>query len=170
MRRVKGTVLLAFVVVVAFSLAGCGLIAQKAVEQSTGVKVDQNGKSVTVTGKDGSTASMSAKEGELPKGLPADVPVYSGTVKASYVVEAPQQGGTNFMFTIQTADSGSTVMDWYKKQLEAKGWMVTGTVASGTDAGMVEAKKGANNSIIVTVSKDTSTGKTQAAIVETLKK
>jgi hypothetical protein len=168
MKPLKGIASLVFIALLAFSLAGCGFIAQKAVEQTTGVKVDQNGKSVTVTGKNGEKASVSSQEGKLPDGLPTDVPVYAGTIKASQTMSTEK--GTNYIFSVETGDNITTIMAWYKKQLTDKGWTISSTVAGGTDSGMVQAKKGANNNIVATIGKDSSSGKTQIAVIDTVVK
>jgi hypothetical protein len=168
MKPLKGIASLALIALLAFSLAGCGFIAQKAVEQTTGVKVDQNGKSVTVTGKNGEKASVSSQEGKLPDGLPTDVPVYAGTIKTSQTMSTEK--GTNYIFSVETGDNVTTIMAWYKKQLTDKGWMISGTVAGGTDSGMVQAKKGANNNIVATIGRDSSSGKMQIAVINTVVK
>ena len=167
MRSLKAIVVLALLALLVFSLAGCSFVAQKAVEGATGVKVDQNGSNVTVTGKNG-TASLSSKEGKLPDGLPSDVPAYAGTIKSSAAIATDQ--GTNYSFEISTSDDPATVQGWYKDKLTANGWTVTGTVTGGSDSAMVSAKKGDKDNIVVTIGKNTSDGKTEVAVIADFKK
>jgi hypothetical protein len=167
MRSLKAIVVLALLALLVFSLAGCGLLAKSAVESATGVKVDQNGSNVTVTGKNG-TASISSKEGKLPDGMPADIPAYSGTIKSSAALTTDQ--GTNFSFEVTTGDAPSVVQAWYKDKLTSNGWTVTGTVSGGADSAMVSAKKGDKNNIVVTIGKNSSDGKTEVAVIADMKK
>ena len=167
MRSLKAIVVLALLALLVFSLAGCSFVAQKAVEGATGVKVDQNGSNVTVTGKNG-TASVTSKEGKLPDGMPSDIPAYTGTIKSSAAIATDQ--GTNYSFEVSTSDDPSTVQSWYKDKLTSNGWTVTGTVNGGGDSAMVSAKKGDKNNIIVTIGKNTSDGKTEVAVIADFKK
>ena len=167
MRSLKAIVVLALLALLVFSLMGCSFVAQKAVEGATGVKVDQNGNNVTVTGKNG-TASLSSKEGKLPDGMPSDVPAYAGTIKSSATLATEE--GTNYTFEVATSDDAATVQSWYKDKLTSSGWTVTGTVTSGSESAMVSAKKGEKNNIVVTIGKNTSDGKTEIAVIADFKK
>ena len=167
MKALKAIVVLALLALLLSSLTGCSYAARNLAEQATGVKVDQNGSNVTVTGKNG-TASLSSKEGKLPDGLPGDVPAYAGTIKSSATLASDQ--GTNYSFTTETSDDVATVQSWYKDKLTAGGWTTINTVNGGGDAGMVSAKKGDKTNILVTVGKDSSGGKTQIAVIVDVKK
>ena len=167
MRSVKAIVVLALLALLVLSLAGCSCVAQKVAETATGVKVDQNGNNVTVTGQNG-TASLSSKEGKLPDGMPSDVPAYAGTIKSSATLTTNE--GTNYTFTIDTSDDVSTVQGWYKDKLTSNGWTVTGTVTGGSDSAMVSAKKGEKDNIVVTIGKNSSDGKTEIAVIVDVKK
>jgi hypothetical protein len=166
----RGVVAIVLGVALLLSVVGCAQIAQQAtksaVESATGVKVDQNGGKTTITGKDGSQATVSSGQNKLPDGLPSYMPTYAGTVKTSAVITTDK--GTNYTFTISTGDSAQTVADWYKQQLTDKGWSVTGTVMNG-DQGMVSAKKGETDDAIVTIGKG-SDGQTEVAAILDVKK
>lgn len=168
MRMLKRAAAAAIVAMLIVALAGCSMIAQKAVENATGVKVDQSGKNVTVTGQNGQTASVSSEGGKLPDGLPSDVPAYSGTIASSARIATDQ--GVNYTFQITTSDDAATVQSWYKDQLTSKGWKVTGTVTSGADQAMVTATKTDKNNILVTIGKNSSDGKTEVNVVADFKK
>ena len=168
MRSGRVIALIALLALVVMSSTGCGLLVKNAVENATGVHVNENGNSVTVTGKNG-TASLSSQEGKLPDGLPSDVPAYSGTIKSSATIAADQ--GTNYTFAIETGDDVSTVQSWYKDKLTSNGWTVTGTVNGGGESAMVSAKKnGEKDNIVVTIGKDSSTSKTTIAVIVDIKK
>jgi hypothetical protein len=168
MKSARILIVLVVLCAAVLSMTGCQLIAQKAVEGATGVKVDQsgNGKDVTVTGKNG-TASLSSQEGKLPDGLPSNVPAYDGTIKSSATLATDK--GTNYTYTIETSDDIAAVQAWYKDQLTTKGWTVTGSVTGGTDSAMVSAKIGDTSNIVVTIGKN-SDGKTEIAVITDVKK
>lgn len=110
----------AAMVVAVVALSGCGLLIRKGIESATGVKVDQSSGKVTVTGKNGGTATM--QEGKLPDGLPPNFPVYPGTVKLGNKVQTAQ--GTSFQIVIETADDAKTIGDWYETKLKEAGWSI----------------------------------------------
>ena len=172
MQMLKRGVAALLVAMLVLALVGCAQIAQQAtkaaVENATGVKVDQNGQKVTVTDKNGQTSSISTDQNKLPDGLPSDVPAYSGTITAATKLDAPDTG-TTYQFTVTTTDDAATVQSWYKDQLASKGWKITGTVTSG-DQAMVNATKTDKNNILVTIGKNSSDGKTEVNTVADFKK
>jgi hypothetical protein len=99
---------------------GCAQIAEQAaksaIEGATGVKVEDNG--VTVTGKDGQSVAIGG-ETKLPDGFPSEIPVYEGAAITSSI--ATDKG---YMVGLTTPDSARTVLEWYKTELAAKGWEV----------------------------------------------
>ena len=152
----------ALAVVLAITLQGCQMIAQKAVEQATGVKVDQNGKSVTITGKNGESASVGT--GKLPEGWPADVPVYAGTITMGNKMD--QGGKAAYLVTIETPDTPKTVVDWYQQQLADKGWTKkerNDASAGGKDVSIMTAEKGTQR-VAATASSGGTDGKTTVTV------
>jgi hypothetical protein len=137
-------ILLALVVVVALlAMTGCGFIAGRAVksgvESATGVKVNESGNSVTVTGQDGATVSSSA-DGKIPEGFPSDMPLYvPGSIKAGIVSDSGS--GKGFMVAIETPDAPAAVFAWYETQLKDKGWTVQTTMKTG-EGGLLTGEKG----------------------------
>lgn len=83
--------------------------------------------SVTVTGKDGKTATLSYNQGKLPDDYPKDVPVYSGA-KVVMAQSYSEKNARNLM--LETADSANQVADFYKKELERNGWTTETTVST----------------------------------------
>jgi len=131
-------------------VGGCSLIAQKAAENATGVSVSKNGNQVTVNGPNGS-ATVQNNQNQLPAGLPDSVPTYSGSIKGSSAVDTPS--GSAYTYTITSSDDAKTIVDWYSKNLAAKGWTVEQT-ATLPNGGVIGAKMGTNADIAVTVSED----------------
>jgi len=121
----------------AFTLVGCQSIAEKAteaaIEDATGVKVDQEGDSVTITGEDGSSITA-GQGGELPEGFPEDAPVYDGDITTSLVTE------DSFTIGIETDDEWTKVWDWYTAELESEGWTTTSELKV-EDSGMLSGEK-----------------------------
>lgn len=138
MSAVSRFVTLVIVCVLAFSLVGCQKIAEKATEKAiegaTGVKVDTDKESVTITGEDGSSITAGS-DGELPDGFPEDVPVYEGEIVSSLMTEG------NYTVAIETKDDATTVWDWYGTELESAGWTQTSEFKVD-DGGMRSAEKG----------------------------
>ncbi|MDZ4064511.1 MAG: hypothetical protein U1E22_07585 [Coriobacteriia bacterium] len=159
-------VLLAIVLVA--GLSGCGSIAKKAVEETTGVKVDENSGSVEVEGKDGTKMTIGTEEGELPEGLPSDVPAYDGVNVEGGVFEIPE--AKTFTFNIVTKDDVQTVADWYRSEFESRGWTID-TQGSLTvdESQMFHATKGDKLDMVATIAKD-ETGDTAISCVVNEKK
>jgi hypothetical protein len=143
----KGTsrVVLALAVVAALlAVTGCGALVEQAVkggvENATGVKVDQGGNSVTVTGQDGSSMTSSS-DGKLPEGFPSDMPLYTpGKIVTSAV--STENSAKSFVVTIDSPDAVADIFAWYKAQLPEKGWTVQNTTESDTGA-LFMGEKGA---------------------------
>jgi hypothetical protein len=150
----------------ALSTTGCQLLAQKATEgalkNATGGAVDVKGDSVTITGKDGSQATVSG-DTKIPADFPSDVPMRDdGTVKA--VITNQTANGKSYMINIRFKVPQTELLDWYKTELEKGGWNITSTVSTG-DGGMVAADKGAVSINVVTGS-DSSDGYTSAVTLQ----
>jgi hypothetical protein len=158
-KRVRLVLAFAVVCALALALTGCqqasDQAAKSAVEAATGVKVDQSGDNVTVTGPDGSTTTVGKA---LPAGMPADFPAYKGNVITSG--KSTTSDGTSYSYSMDTADSVQTVAEWYKAEFEKGGWTVANTFIGG-DAGnetsMMTCKKG---TMEANVTAGTSEGKT----------
>jgi hypothetical protein len=150
---------LVLVLVLALMLAGCQP-ATKSVEIAPGVKVDQTGENVTVTGPDGSTTTIGKS---LPVGMPTDFPVYKGTVTSSSKSKTSE--GTSFTFSVETVDSVQAISDWYDAELTKAGWTIESTWVggdTGSEASMLSATKGTSQAY---VNAGTSDGKTTVAAV-----
>jgi hypothetical protein len=132
------------VLVLAVALTGCqqasDQAAKSAVEAATGVKVDQSGGNVTVTGPDGSSTTVGQS---LPAGMPTDFPVYAGKVITSG--KSTTSEGTSYSYSMETADGVQAVSDWYKAEFEKGGWKIDNTFVggdSGSETSMMTCTKG----------------------------
>ena len=140
--------IVAAVLVAMFATSGCGLLIRKGVESATGVKVDEGSGKVTVTGKNGGTATM--QEGQLPEGLPSGFPVYQGTVKLGNKVTTAD--GTSFQIVIETPDDAKTVGDWYESKLKAASWSIDArndVTTNGKSMTTISAKSGENTQAMI---------------------
>jgi hypothetical protein len=135
-------VLVLLLAIATISMAtGCeaiiGQAVKSGVESATGVKVDQSGDSVTMTGQDGSSVSV-GEDGKLPADFPTDVPVYEGTVKTAIATDSDK--GKAFMVNVETPDAPTDVFKWYEDELASGGWTVKSTMKTG-DGGLLGAEK-----------------------------
>lgn len=135
MKAVLGIAVCVSLAAAVSAVSGCRLIAKKAaetaIEKTTGVKIDESKDNVTVTGADGTQVTVGDDQ-KLPDSFPSAIPVYDGA-KVTAQMEAAGEGGTMYVVTWTSADEFGTVLDWYKAQLEAKGWKITTTTK--TEAG-----------------------------------
>ncbi|MDP2183742.1 MAG: hypothetical protein Q8K99_14400 [Actinomycetota bacterium] len=168
MNASKKLLLVLLAIAVMVGLPGCGAVAEKTVEETTGVKVDDNSGSVEVEGEDGTKMTVGTAEGELPEGLPSDVPVYDGDAVGGGVFEVPE--AKTFSFNIMTKDDVKTVVDWHRSELADKGWKTDAQGnLSGDEMALIHATKGDKLDIVVTITKDES-GDTSISCVVTEKK
>jgi len=135
---------IALLIVMAIGATGCEMIAKKAVEEATGVKVDESGENVTVTGPEGEELTISSSASTLPDGFPSDVPAYStGKIESSSALT--QDDGTHFTVAMTTADDYDSVFAWHKSEYEKSGWTIENEFtmeAEGRRNGQLYGKKG----------------------------
>lgn len=116
-------ILFAVVGILLLTGAGCSnYVTEKAVEKMSGDKVDisNNGESVKIKTDDG-TIQMGGKQ-KLPESWSSDVPHYPGaTIQFSGSTNSAEGKLTTSVIS-ETKDSGQTVLDFYTKEFEDKGW------------------------------------------------
>lgn len=136
LRRISPVVLV-LLVFAALALVGCQSIgdkvAEKAVESATGLKVDQEGDSVTITGEDGS--QLTAGGSELPEGFPDDVAIYGDSPLASSL-----KSEESYTVSFETADEWTEVWQWYLDDAKAQGWEIKNELKM-EDGGMITGLK-----------------------------
>jgi hypothetical protein len=158
---------------VTLTLSGCSLnptaslekkasetIAQKAIENQTGgkVQIDNNGQKITVKGENGETVIGG---NEIPSNFPKDVPLYPNAKPASSW-SSSAQNNQGVMVSLETTDLKSKVTDYYDKELPKNGWIIE-TNSKTADGAMYVIKKN-NRDGWITISAD-SNGKTTIALI-----
>ncbi len=135
-RAVRIVVIAAFLLAVV-AAAGCRQAAQKAVEEATGVKVEDGGTSVVVETEEGKATIESGKK--LPEGFPASFPVYEGEIESAGSFSQGESQVYNVIVT--TDDDIDQVKAFYLKELPSKGWKIgmTADVGTGSDRGVTIA-------------------------------
>jgi hypothetical protein len=79
----------------------------------------KDGGTVTVTGKDGQTATMDFNQNRVPADYPKDVPIYTPS-KILMAQSIPQENARNLM--LESPDGIDKIADLYKKGLDSNGW------------------------------------------------
>jgi hypothetical protein len=147
---------------VVLAAAGCRTAAKQTIEQATGVKVEDDGGSVTVKTDEGEATVKSGAK--LPEGFPESVPVYEGTIESGSSVVSG--AGRTFAVVVLTEDGLDDVKDYYLKQLPVKGWKVGMTLDTGTGEGrgvMISAER---DGLTVTVTLEERSGEgTQVSLL-----
>ena len=119
-------------------LAGCTLCAAAACSRSHTVTTSdgkvtyqEKGKdagTVTVTGKDGKTATLSFNQNKIPDDYPKDVPLYGG-VKVVMSQSASDKNERNLM--LESSDAADKIAEYYKTELDRNGWKTETTMNTG---------------------------------------
>lgn len=124
------------------------------------VSVDSQSGTVNVRSEDGS-ASIGG-EAKIPSDFPKDVPVYPGS-KVTFAVKTE---GKNFSVAVLTKDDVAKVMDYYKRELAAKGWNSTDDSLEITfEGGSSKSYSKENRVILVTVGTEESSQSSGQTIV-----
>jgi len=82
---------------------------------------------VTVTGKDGNTATLSFNQNKVPDDYPKDVPIYS-PAKVVMSQSASEKNTRNLM--LESADAADQIVAFYKKGLDGNGWKTESTMTT----------------------------------------
>lgn len=120
--RSKKLVLLSMILAI-FLLLGCSFlgekVAEKAVEKTTGVEVDKEGKKVKIKTREGE-AEIETGEKKLPDGFPDDFPIYEdATIKNSSKMTT--NGQTTYQVFLEAEGDPAPVAEYYKKSLPESG-------------------------------------------------
>jgi hypothetical protein len=148
-------------------LSGCdqliGNAVKGAVEQQTGVKVDEKGGTISVQGKDGTSMTVGGtQQGKLSEGFPTEFPQYAGaTVKSSAKVSTAQ--GSVYTAEWTTTDAMDVVLKTYEEQLKTAGYEIVSSASSAGSGGVITFKT-TNQEGAVTVSSGTG-GTTIGAVI-----
>lgn len=112
-------------------LAGAACSRTHTVTTADGkVSYQEKGKdsgTITVTGKDGKTATLDFNQNKVPADYPKDVPVYN-PAKVVMSQSASEKNTRNLM--MESPDAADKIVDFYKKGLEGNGWKTEASVAT----------------------------------------
>jgi len=126
--KLRNILLLALALIVVTGLTGCSSIAEnaaeKAIEESTGVKVDKDGESIKIQTKDGE-AELSSGESKVPDGFPEGLVYKGGTI--GLTTKSSAEGKTNFTVTFETKDKAERVAEFYKEAIPDSGYEIDAT-------------------------------------------
>lgn len=138
--KMRTVVLLGLVIALTFAVTGCNKIAEEAVEDATGVDVEDD--SVTITGDDGQV-TISDEGTSLPEDFPEGVPVPDGKISNSSKISSGDT--TEYYVTIDVDDEPKEAYESLKSDLEDAGYTITSDMfiqdAEG-DRGMLGFEKG----------------------------
>jgi len=82
---------------------------------------------ITVTGKDGKSATLNFNQNKVPDDYPKDVPIYS-PAKVVMSQSTSEKNARNLM--MESADTEDQIVDFYKKRLDGNGWKTESTMAT----------------------------------------
>jgi hypothetical protein len=110
------SVLLLATVVIA---SGCAeKAALKAIEESTGVKVEEKDKEITITSKEGQEIKLGGESGKLPEGLP--LPAFPGA-KVDSSLTSKESDGKHYVVSLSSPKPFKELVAFYEDALKAKG-------------------------------------------------
>jgi|GEM_PF-992260 len=106
------------ITIIGFVIGGLFIYGLSRATNEAGINsLDTKNGSISVTGKDGETASI-GKSISIPSGFPSDVPIY----KPSDVIFATSSKN-DYNVSLLTSDTEAQVSDYYTKQLASNGWV-----------------------------------------------
>ena len=113
---------------------GCGKKAPE-IEKTIGkgkdkVTVKGDDKSLTMTTANGAITAETGKNAKVSADFPKDIPVYP---KSEVLMSMKMEENQTFTVQLGTADTLDTVGAYYKKELAAKGWTESQSMAQGGD-------------------------------------
>ena|SRR3989344_5226387 len=121
-------------------------VLETAIERGTGDDADVNLKNGEVTVKT-DTGSVTYGNTKLPNDWPSDVPIYQNS-QITFAASSTGAGNEKFVASVQfaTEDSAEKLISYYRNELPARGWKITGTQT---------AAEAENASTIIVGEKDT---------------
>ena len=87
----------------------------------------KDARTVTVTGKDGQTATLNFNQNKVPDDYPKDVPIYS-PAKVVMSQSISEKNARTLM--LESTDAADKVVDFYKKGLDGNGWKTESTMTT----------------------------------------
>ncbi len=156
----KTVIVVAVVIGILVILGIIGRIIQRKIAQGvaggflsaiSGGRVKVNGDDKKVTYKSDQGEFSFQEGGKLPDGFPADFPTYPGAkITSSWTSAGDNSKGISVVW--ETSDSPEKVAEYYKTNVESKGWKITASFSNdgtttysfekGTTSGFVGIAKG----------------------------
>jgi hypothetical protein len=123
-------------------------LTESALKNATGadVDLDKDGGSVKIK-TDKGEMEIGATNGKIPDGFPSQFPIYNGAeVKSSMKTSSTEEKGkTGFQVAMQTSDSVTKVVDFYKSKLVSSGYEIASSTEIGSGSASLGVKKGDEN-------------------------
>ena len=148
MKRVS-VLFFAFAVSAAVALGGCQQVAQKAVEQATGITTDQKGDSFTIKGKDGETVNFNSQ-------VPAELKDFPMPANFKLDSSGSMSSGGDRVSVASYKGKGDlqSVTQYYQQTLPGLGWKEEGNMMTDDGGVLVYAStKDAADALTVTIGK-----------------
>lgn len=99
--------------------SGCAEKAvEKAIEESTGVKVEERDKEIKITSKEGQEITLGGDSGKLPEGLP--LPAFPGA-KVDSSMTSKESDGKHYVVSLSSPKPLKELAAFYEDALKAKG-------------------------------------------------
>ncbi len=113
---------------------------EKDAQATTTMNVAEDGDQmdINISSPDGNMKMQSGPDAKIPEAFPKDVPLYPG-IKLQMIIENENQG---YSLMGTTADSMSTVVEFYKKSCAEQGWTETMVMSQGEEMATLNYKKG----------------------------
>jgi hypothetical protein len=142
------------VVVVLVLALGLGVGCRRSVTvtgkdgSSATITESRGGVEINVRGKDGQTVKIAGggRSAALPEDFPKDVAIYAGAKPVASVT-----AGKGMQVTLQTGDAVDKVAAFYKAQLKTDGWEIQGTVDQAEGTMLTCVKESEKRQLLVTV-------------------
>lgn len=142
--------------------------AETVFETATGTDIDVNSDGtgeMTFKGKDGEEVKITS-EAEIPEGFPKSVPMYDGAKIVHAHSSTLGEEGTTYNVTAETNDSLDKVDDFYSSEFSSEnGWKNMSRTASGEYVRVMTANESKDLVVILGITPDDKTGKTEITII-----
>jgi hypothetical protein len=151
MKRIGMLAVVVVLTLAALTLSGCQQMAKDALQNATGVSVDQSG--VTVPTPSGGQATIGSSKGQVPEGFPAEFPIPEGsTVTRGSKVSVGS--GTLYQVSLDVPSEPLALLETYSVKLKAAGYDIVSqnkVDAGSMKGGVITARKGTAGEATVTV-------------------
>ncbi len=131
-------------------VVGAGIFIAGRAAKSGLESIEKKAKSLKYEDEETGSKTEAGEDVEKPDNWPKDIPIYEGTLKYSSTVK-----DKTFMVGVNTGDKASTVMGYYKKNMEAQGWKEQSKGNYGGTETASYSKETEKRTATISVTKDT---------------